>query len=107
MSESFHQFDSRDAVELFEYFRVKGFSGYRTITQRRDVVFRYIFAYQEPEYRRGRTERCDMVFLDHVENVGRNEFVEVVDKDIGAGDPLAVKFSPYGFSPAGIGEGEV
>ena len=48
-----------------------------------------------------------MVFLDHVEDVGRNEFVEVVDKNIGAGYPLAVEFSPYGFPPTGVGKGEV
>ena len=26
---------------------------------------------------------------------------------VGSGNPLSVEFSPYGFSPAGIGDGEV
>ena len=37
---------------------------------------------------------------------GRELFV-VIDENVGSGDPLSVEFSPYGFSPAGIGDGEV
>ena len=32
---------------------------------------------------------------------------QVVDEDIGSGNPLSVEFAPYRFSPAGIGNGEV
>ena len=56
--------------------------------------------------RRG-TERGDVVFLYHFEYVCRDKFIEVVDKDIGSGNPLSVEFSPHGFSPAGVGQGKV
>ena len=37
----------------------------------------------------------------------RHKFPEVIDKDVGTGNPLPVELAPNGFSPAGVGEGEV
>ena len=31
----------------------------------------------------------------------------IVNEDVRSGNPLSVKFAPYCFSPAGIGNGEV
>ena len=62
---------------------------------------------QEPEDGRRCTERGDMIFLDFFQNSCRGKLLVVVDEDIGSGNPLSVEFSPYCFSPAGIGNGEV
>ncbi len=48
-----------------------------------------------------------MVVGKYTEYVGRHEFVEVIHEYFRAGYPLAVEFAPDGFSPAGIGHGEV
>jgi hypothetical protein len=35
------------------------------------------------------------------------EFVEVIDKDVGAGEPLPVEFAPHSLPPPGIGKGKM
>ena len=62
---------------------------------------------QEPEDGRRCTERSDMIFLDFFQNSCRGKFLMIVNEDVRSGNPLSVKFAPYCFSPAGIGNGEV
>ena len=107
LSETFHQFDTRQLLESFKYGRVQCLSGNGAIFKWRQVVLCQVFVNQEPEDGRRRTERGDMVFLDFFQNSCRGKLLVVVDEDIGSGNPLSVEFSPYRFSPAGIGNGEV
>ena len=62
---------------------------------------------QEAEDGRRRTERSDMIVLYLFKNVSRRKLLVVVDEDVRSGNPLSVEFSPYSFSPTGIGNGEV
>ena len=62
---------------------------------------------QETEDGRRCTKGSDMIFLDFFKNSCRGKLLVVVDEDIGSGNPLSVKFAPYRFPPAGIGNGEV
>ena len=47
------------------------------------------------------------VYKRQLQYGGGSEFLVVVYKYVGAGNPLSVELAPHGFSPTGVGNGEV
>ena len=62
---------------------------------------------QEAEDGRRSAERCDMIILYHLQDVGRLYFFMVVYENRSSGNPLAVQFSPHGLSPSRGGYGQM
>ena len=53
------------------------------------------------------TKRRDVIILYLLQYGCGSEFLVVVYKYVGAGNPLSVELAPHGFSPTGVGNGEV
>ena len=68
---------------------------------------RQILPNQEAEDGRRSAERCDMIILYHLQDVGRMELFMVVYENRSSGNPLAVQFSPHGLSPSRVGYGQM
>ena len=107
LSESFHQFDTSQFLEGFEYSRVQCFTGNCTILQGREVVLRQVFVNEETEDGGRGTKRGYMIILYLLQNGGRSKLFVIIYEYICSGNPLSVKFAPYSLSPAGIGNGKV
>ena len=105
LAEPFHQLDAGKPQPLLVDTRVERFAGNRAVAQGRQIVFRQVLAYEETEHRRGRTERGDAIVVNHAQHIDRLKLLEVVDKNIGPGYPLAIELSPHGFAPACVGQG--
>ena len=107
LSETFHQLDACQFFEGFEYGGIQCLSGNGTIFQGRKVVLCQVLVDKKTEYGWRCAEGSDVIILYFLQYIGGGELLMVVHEYIGACNPLTVKFSPYGFSPAGIGDGEV
>ena len=68
---------------------------------------RQILPNQEAEHGGRSAERCDMIILYHLQDVGRMELFMVVNENRSSGNPLAVQFSPHGLSPSRVGHGQM
>jgi hypothetical protein len=107
LSETFHELDTCETEESLVNGRVEGFAGDGTVAKGGKVVTGKVFADEITEDGGGRTEGGDTVLLYLLEDIGGVELLVVVDKDGSAGDPLPIELPPDGFSPTGIGNGEV
>ena len=62
---------------------------------------------QHPVHRGRRTERCDVVFGEHRQNLLGVEPIKVVDEHRTLAQPLAIQLAPERLAPAGLGDREV
>ena len=107
LAEALAQLYAGEFFPFLEHRWVEGFSGDGAAGERGEVVAADVFADEEAEHGGRRAEGGDVVAGHYGQEVGGHEFVEVVYEDVGAADPLAVELAPDGFTPSGVGQGEV
>ena len=56
LAEALHKREACECLPILEHRWVEGLAGYGAVTQGREVVFTYVFAYEEAEYGRRRAE---------------------------------------------------
>ena len=107
LAETFRNAKSGCFFKLIENFRVKCFAGGGCVLNGGKVIFGKILFYEHAVHGRRCAEGGDMIFRKHRKDLCCIKSVEVIGEDCAFAEPLAIKFSPKGFSPAGIGNCEV
>lgn len=107
LPETLHQPDARQLLEGVVDGSVQCFSGRGAVFERREVVFREVFADQKAVDRGWGAQRGDAVLFDLVQDVRRRKFLVVVDENIGPGQPLPVQLAPSGLRPSRVGDRQV
>ena len=107
LAEALAQFQPRERFEFFENRAVQRLAGRAGPAQGTEVVFGEVFLDEEAVNGRRRAEGGDVVIGHLLQQVGRRKLLMIIDKDRGAGEPLAVHLAPDGLAPAGIGNGQV
>ena len=107
LAEALGDLQPRRLFKLIIDLRVQRLARGRCVLDGTEVEAGQILLDQHPVHRGRRTERCDVVFGEHRQNLLGVEPIKVVDEHRTLAQPLAIQLAPERLAPAGLGDREV
>ncbi len=98
---------ARQALPLDGHLSIQRLARSGEVLDAREVIGRHVLLKHEAIHGRRSAERGQLIVLDLLEQLRRNELLHVIGEDGGSADPLPVDLPPAELRPAGVGHAHV